>query len=632
MGLLEKALQHYSLETEKKMAGLLARAALYSKSLESTALLPTGLHAKAERFLRESQREGLYVKAQSFGEAQLPRGMKVGKVGLLEKALRFAAESAFVEEEEEVLTEGVRVPELEKVAAAAPAELAGEPLPEKAVSRGEVKEEEEAPEPESLPQIFEELLIQGDPLELLKRFAEVVASEGYAAFCTALLETCMRLGKGKCAFLITAQRRGYREDESVISDKIDLAPSGGRRRRISIGKSSKLIRHISEKRESVISLRSIKDEKVLEACIPLSPYESWTVLPISLGEYVAGFILLGNQPKSTSMPREQLITLARLASFFIVPAVIERNAGDEVEKLSTQREELLSLLQLYNYSIMSQLNISEVFANIVRQFEIQTGVVLAGWDGSGSPEVITAVGLSPRGVARYRVSKSDREIKAILREGTAGIPDNMYKRLNGFLKEDRERVNTFIVVPIQFYGQTLGVVNIHRMKGVTSRLTNRVTNVLQHIAQSLVPFLLYNRMTNIAPFEVFESLLEREAKRARKRRSSLHVVAFKIKNFKAIMREKGFDRYRRILDRFSNLIRKKVAEWGVVHILSLNKVVLLFVMKDTDEATDLIREVKSAVSDMLEKEKEKLPLTFSPLRTIYPNESRSVSEILQLIE
>jgi hypothetical protein len=55
-------------------------------------------------------------------------------------------------------------------------------------------------------------------------------------------------------------------------------------------------------------------------------------------------------------------------------------------------------------------------------------------------------------------------------------------------------------------------------------------------------------------------------------------------------------------------------------------------MKDADEANDLIKEVKSAVSDMLEKEKEKLPLTFSPLRTIYPNESRSIGEILQLIE
>ena len=640
MGLLEKALQYYSLEAEKKTAGLLAGVALYSKSLQSRGLL-----AKAERFLRESGTEGLYVKAQRFGEAHVPRGMKVGQVGLLEKALRFAAEGVSVEEVE-VFTEDTGVPDLDKVAAAAQAKPKKKAKPKKAASRGvkprkavsrgtskqDAAKEEEVPESESLPQIFEELLKEGDPLALLKRFTEVAGSEGYGAFCAALLETCMKLGKGKSAFLVTVGRRGYCEDESFISDRIDLSPLGSRRRKISIGKSSTLIHYITENRESLIVQRSVKDEKVLEACTPLSLYESWTILPISLGEFLAGFILLGNQSKRASIPREQLTTLARLASFFIVPSVIERNADDEVEKLTSQREELLSLLQLYNYSIMSQLNISEVFASIAKDFDIQAGIVLGGWDGGGSPEVITAVGLSPRGVSRYRVSKSDREVKAILREGTAGIPEDMEKRLNSFLKDDREIVNTYVVVPIQFYGQTLGTVNIHRMKGVTGRMTNRMAELLQHIAQSLVPFLLYNRMTNIAPFEVFESLLEREAKIARKRRSSLHVVAFKIKNFKALMREKGFARYRRILDRFSNLIRSKVAENGVVHILSLNKVVLLLVMKDGDEATELIGEVKSAVSEMLEKEKEKLPFVFSPLRTTYPNESRSVSEILQLIE
>ncbi len=627
MGLLEKALQYYSLEAEKKTVGILAKAALYSKSLESPGLLPTGLLAKAERFHRENQSEGLIAKAQRFGVAHVPRGMKVGKVGLLEKALRFAA------------VEGAGIPELEKVAAAAPSgAVAGEvPKPEKAplekiAARGKALEEEEAPETESLPQIFEKILNQEDPLALLKYFTEVFAAEGYASFCTAILETCMGLGKGKSAFLVTAQRRGYREDTSVISESTDLTGGGSRRKKISIGKSSKLIRYISDMRESVIPLMSVKEEKVLDEITVLKPYESWTIVPLSLGDYLAGFILIGNQAKKPRMAREHLLTLARLAAFFIVTSVIERNADAEVEKLSAQREELLSLLQLHNYSIMSEMSLSEVFADIAAQFEIQSGVVMAGWEGGGSPEVVAAVGLSEKGVARYRISKSDRGVKSILREGVPGVPDDVQKRLNGLLKEDRENANTAIIAPIQFYGQTLGVIVIHRMKGVTTRLSNRVKNLLQHIAQSMIPFLLYNRMTSLEPFEVFESLLKREAARARKGRSSLHVVAFKVKNFKAILRDKGFDRYRRIIDRFSNLIRKKVEERGLVHILSLNKVVLLLVMKDAGEADDLIKEVKSAVSDMLEKEKEKLPLTFSPLRTVYPNESRSIGEILQLIE
>ena len=186
MGLLEKALQYYNLEAEKKTAGLLAGAALYSKTLQSRGLLPTGLLAKAQRFLRESGTESLYSSAGRFGEAHIPRGMKVGKIGLLEKALRFAAEGASVEEE--TFTEVIGAPELEKVAAAAPAEelieevvlpeadkiAAAAPAapvkkvkPRKAAPRiapkqRTEKEEEKLTEAEPLPQIFEELLAGGE--------------------------------------------------------------------------------------------------------------------------------------------------------------------------------------------------------------------------------------------------------------------------------------------------------------------------------------------------------------------------------------------------------------------------------------------------------------------------------------
>jgi GGDEF domain-containing protein len=139
-------------------------------------------------------------------------------------------------------------------------------------------------------------------------------------------------------------------------------------------------------------------------------------------------------------------------------------------------------------------------------------------------------------------------------------------------------------------------------------------------------------MTNLEPFEVFESLIEREAAEARKKRASLHVVAFRVKNFKAIIKEKGFNRYRGLLDRFAAQIRREIGDSGVVHILTLNKVVLLLIKKDAEDANRLINDVKRSVSELLKKEKEKLPLSISPFRTSYPNESRSVSEIIQLIE
>ena len=88
------------------------------------------------------------------------------------------------------------------------------------------------------------------------------------------------------------------------------------------------------------------------------------------------------------------------------------------------------------------------------------------------------------------------------------------------------------------------------------------------------------------------------------------MISFRVKNFKAIIKDKGFKGYRRLLNKFCDLIREQSEDRGLVHILSLNKVVFLLVEKDVSGATSLITEVKSAVSQMLQKEKARLPLTF----------------------
>jgi GGDEF domain-containing protein len=475
-------------------------------------------------------------------------------------------------------------------------------------------------------------LTDKDFLGLLNSFTELIGSEGYDSFCHAVLKTFVLLGRGKSGFLITATRRGFREEFSFLNQESGEPEPGVRRKKISFPKSSKLMHHLSANRQSLTVRRNIKDEKLTQDCTLLEEYESWTIVPIYLGEYFAGFILIGNQPKRPKMEVEELLMLGRLASFHIATRVMENKSDERIDKLSSENDKLMSLLELYDYSIMSRFSLTEIFSNIAGRFDISAGAVVAGWAGGGTPELLAAVGLSERGCSRYKVSKSDRGIRAILREGAPAMVEDVEKRLDTFLKEDRENVNTYAVAPIQFKGQTLGLVIIHSMKGVSKKLTNTVRKKLSHIAQSLIPFLLYNRMTNLEPFEVFESLIEREAAKARRKRSSLHVVAFRVKNFKAIIKEKGFNRYRGLLDRFTRQIRNEIGQCGVVHILSLNKVVLLLIKKEADDATRLINDVKRSVSELLNKEREKLPLSISPFRTSYPNESRSVSEIIQLIE
>jgi GGDEF domain-containing protein len=321
-----------------------------------------------------------------------------------------------------------------------------------------------------------------------------------------------------------------------------------------------------------------------------------------------------------------------MAAVHLVTYFIERNARKRVDKLSDQKDELLSLLELYDYSILSKFSISEILDNIAKEFDMGAGIIATGWGKRDPVKVVAGIGISDKGLSRYRISKSDREINSIIRSGEPGVLEDIDSRLDKLPEQDRENANTAAVVPVQFRGETLGVLIIHKMKGVAKSLSARMKKKLRHIAQSLVPFLLYSKITELDPFETFESLLEREAARARRSRSLLHVVAFKIKNFKALIREMGFGSYRRLLDRFSKLVESRLDDNGVVHTVSLNKVVLLLVKRDADEAGAVVREVKSAVSELMPKEKGKSPLTLSPFRTSYPNKSKSVAEILQLIE
>ena len=546
MGLLEKALQYYSLVAEKKTARFLAHAAMYSASRESaeplefqevgvtgipsragrSALEPHGLLAKAERFYVEGTREGLFTQAQRFGVAHVPRGMKVGKVGLLQKAIRLREELELVPDEsllteEEVLPEVEIIPE-EKVPVeeTVPAEVQapveeleieeGEPV--EVISREGIEEQvrekvpagvspageepsagkraaagiapAEVAEPWIPSQILESLLEQKDSMGILERFTGLVSGEGFETLCTAMLQALIYLATGKSGILVTLQRRGYREESSLVPDDMHEDPKGGRRKKISYGKTSKLIRHLQENPDEVVTSRTLKDERVLENCAALELYEPWTILPLAVGEQLYGFFLIGNHPNRPAVSGDRLLYLTKLSAFHIAPWVVERNSGEQIDALNDKNDELSSLLQLYDFSVLTSFSIQEILNHIAGQFEIGAAVVLAGFDVKGSPQVRAVVGLSERGARRYRVSKSDRMIKAVIREGEPDIPEDLEKRLNGFLKEDREAVNTAVIVPIQFCGTTLGVMIVHRMKGVTTRITGRDRAALQQIGRS----------------------------------------------------------------------------------------------------------------------------------------------------
>jgi GGDEF domain-containing protein len=636
MGLLEKAMQFKrQFDEEKKTAGLLTQASQQvefptqeepgsGSEISHTVragqqhsgavfgLESSGLLAKAGKYYTEIAREGLFDRAERFGADNVPRGVKVGTTGLLAKAILLIRET-------QVLSTTGRPPAGEEMPAA-PAEVAA-------------RVEKKPSLPKTIPEKLKDYLLANEYLKLFNQFNQIIVRVGYEGFFEVVLQTFMLLGKGKSALLISYDGRRYREESATKgSENGAELKSVQKKGRVSFRKTSEFVEYISDNDEKLIKVGSLKDEQVLEEAAPLHTYRPWTIVPISLGEQLPAFIVIGNQPKRPGIKQENLQLFARMAAVHLVTYFIERNAGKRVDKLSDQKDELLTLLEVYDYSVLSNFSIAEILDNIAREFDIGAGIITTGWGKRDPIKVAAGTGISDEALSRYRISKSDREIKSIIRAGEPRVLEDIDSCLKKLPEEDRENANTAAVVPVQFRGETLGVLIIHKMKGVAKSLSARMKKKLRHIAQSLIPFLLYSKITDLDPFETFEILLEREAARARKSRSLLHVVAFKIKNFKVLIREMGFEGYRRLLDRFRKLVANRLGDRGVVYTVSLNKVVLLLVKKDADQAAAVVREIKSAVSELMPKEKGKPPMTLSPFRTSYPNKSKSVAEILQLIE
>jgi len=630
-GLLAKALRFYAeFESERAKAlgvGLLAKASMIAES---------AVAIKKE----EEKRPGLLERAVALSEEQA-EGIAVQPQGEIETGVTYeeipeAAEEVSFVESEAVIPEHEEAIEEEKAAelgAAGGAEAVE--LPEQ-VEKKEVKEAEIPP---SFPLLFKQYLSENDTLSLMNLFSHIVAEQGYDIFLENLLETFVGLGKGKTGILFTFHKNRYRaeyvwERGGKPGRKLEKAEKYGFQamKKISFKRTSKFTRALAEKSGSIVRRNGIKEDAVQKETAALESLEPWSIIPVVIGSSLAGFVLIGNQQKRPRIEKDSLLLFARFSALYIYAYVMEKNLQESVEKLLSKKNELLSFLELYNYAGISEISLSEIFRNAAENFEIEAAVIVGGWEKKGPLSVYAGFGLSENGLSRYKLSKTDNEIKSIIKEGAPAVPHDAEKRIDKFLQEDKKKVNTFIVVPVVFKKQTLAVLIIHRMRGVTKKVSSRTQEILTHIAQSLVPFLLYHQMSELEPFEVFESLLKREAEKARKSRSILYIIVYRIKNYKAVIKSRGFTQYRQLLDKFSSLIKAKIGKEGIAHIVSLNKVVLLFIHKDSKKASFLVEKVKSSVSELLNKEKAGIPLTFSPLRIRYPNDSSSVSEILQLIE
>jgi len=628
--------------------------------LEQLTLSDSGLLAKALRYRSSvSGPQGLLQKAREYAFSS------VETIAETIKEAPVSEEHAFEEEAQEVMYEPVETqtgfleeaqihaeetagPELkvlEKTEERKEPETVKKPEPEK---KPEKKKETEVPVPggetrveaeETLqPEIISAMLLQyvekRDTLALTQLLSRIIAQEGYETLLKQVLEVAVRIGKGKRGALFTAQKSSFVPEYvyGIEWNKKGRRPSPERQLGIRLGKKLSLVKYLTGHGTSIVKSASIDDDRVKPDLAVFSEFESCTLLPLVTGKFLSGIILIGNHSKRPRHDSDGLLFLARIFSIHLYTFVLERSLQKTIEEYSTRNRELTSLLSLYDYSGLHAADLDEVLKNLAEAFGIEVAVLAWGWDSRGPVRVYAGFGLSEKGMRYYKISKTDRDIKAVIKSGIPTVLPEAEKRLDKLPEEDRKRINTFAVIPVAFNGETLALLLIHRMKSVTARINGRSAAILKNIANTLVPFVLNMKMTELEPFEVLEALLKREAQRAKKKRAVLNIVAFKIKNYRAIIRDSGFRRYRNLLHQFHSLVRKSVGEGDIVQTVSLNKVILLLIRKDQKQVGEMMKKVKSATSVLVDKKKAGVALSYSPLRTSYPNESKSIPEILQLIE
>jgi hypothetical protein len=314
------------------------------------------------------------------------------------------------------------------------------------------------------------------------------------------------------------------------------------------------VESIGEDHGRVLSSGSSPEESIREVMWDVGDFDEWTAVPVMFGGDLTGILIFGGVE---SVEEESILRLARLFGLYLSSYVIERNLQETVDKLIDEKKELGTLLDLYDYADMPAVDLDGVLASLSENLELQTAAITGNWQERGSIIVYASCGISEKGLKKYKIPKSNRDVKTAIREGKPAVLKDFDSWAEKLPDEDRKNMSTAVAVPVAFDGQTLAVLMVHRMSGIGRSVTGRSAKILMNIAHSLVPFIMHRKMLELEPFEVFESLLAREAARAKKTRSQLHVVAFRIKNYKTILKKAGFKKYRQRIDRFQAQIKKK---------------------------------------------------------------------------
>ena len=622
-GLLEKAEKHRTKgepepeETARK-GGLLEEAARI-------------LNGEEDKALKEEGEEPLFVEEEAMREGEEP--LFVG-----EEALREGEEPVY-EPRGGLLEQAILMKEKEKRGPLAPAEKLGEPetvlmeggvvtegLEEAEKPVSEIKEEEEAPV--SLSETIEQYLNEKDTLQIIRLFNDVIGKDGYGPFCESVTEILTRLGKGKIGILFVYYKGKYSVECIYPEESYDKKTG-----KINFRENIKFIKSLKDETVMPLKSGSIKDGAVVKETAKLDFLSPWNAFPFPSGEELPGFIIVGNQPKRPKLKAETINLFTYLSGLFLSKYVLEGAFQRNLDKLNTERNERDALLDLYSYSdrsaeLLEEDMLEDAMQNLYSLLEIETAALVTGWGGRGKLKVDDSIGIPKKILSKYRVSKSDRGIKSIIEGREPALLTDAASRIKKLTGKKDEQLKTYIVCPVIFGDEVLGILNVHRMKGASKKLSNEIKSKLKHGTRSIAPYIMYRQFRGLDPFDVLEDLLTREIRRAKRSRQPLHVVMLTIENGKKALKTHGFSRYWGFIEKLYKIIEKRVQNNGVFKGIEWNKTVLLLRKMEDIEANAAVKQVIREFHEIFEGEKKEKVLHLVSSITSFPKESKDLSDIL----
>lgn len=646
MGLLSKAATMSEKEEKGKHEGLMAKSSLLSEERTRTGLLERAekLLQSEESEAEEGETQGLLQKTRALTEKKEPI-----EGGLLEKA-------EAVEKREEGLLEKVTVVEEEGFSRAGLLERAIEqkkrgekpsrkkPAAKKPSAEKPTRKEPAAakltadkPTADKLAKLevtevqveavsakkyegrdLQARVTERDLFGAAELFSRIIEEEGYEGLLSHILRTACELGKGRSGMLFALKGEKY----SVIAAHFKGKQKKGVGRQ-SYRKGSELVKLLNKAESKLVQSSLIVKE-------PIKAIEPWVAVPIFAGPRLTGFFIVGDRTKRAKVEPQDLLFISYLSALFVNDYALREDIRSLEEKLFVMKEEKDRVLGLYDYSDERKGRIKDALDRCSDMFHIDTALLVTGYERKGSLDIPYGIGITDDERRKFKIIRGDREIAGIVSKGEPKVPKDAGKRLSLLAKELEREFRTYIVVPVVFHGNTLATLIVLDMKGGRMRISKRTKAELSHIARFLVPYLLYDKLMEIDPFESLEFDIENTLRESERRSGLLTLVTCTVRNIDKRMDGEKYAKYRAAYERLYRSCREIVAEDGSVRMVS-NKRIVIFIHDFGSERVDgIIGRIRERFSKIVKREGLQ-KLTISLKAIPYEKDRGRLHELMTLI-